>query len=82
MLKLLGNHSQKQSREDIHSHYDIGNDFYNKWLDPTMTYSCAYFEHEEMTLEEAQIAKVLISWTNLIANLVAVYLTLDVVGEL
>ncbi len=58
MIKLLGNHSQKQSREDIHSHYDIGNDFYNKWLDPTMTYSCAYFEHEDMTLEEAQIAKV------------------------
>ncbi|RZI49088.1 SAM-dependent methyltransferase [Lactococcus kimchii] len=58
MVKLLGNHSQKQSRADIHSHYDIGNDFYKKWLDSTMTYSCAYFAHENMTLEEAQVAKV------------------------
>ncbi|AYG00956.1 SAM-dependent methyltransferase [Lactococcus allomyrinae] len=58
MKRLLGNHDQKESREDIHSHYDIGNDFYKKWLDPTMTYSCAYFEHEEMPLEDAQIAKV------------------------
>ena len=56
--KFMGNHSQKQSREDIHSHYDIGNDFYNKWLDSTMTYSCAYFERDDMSLEEAQIAKV------------------------
>ena len=58
IVELLGNHSQKQSKKDIHQHYDIGNDFYRKWLDPTMTYSCAYFENENMTLEQAQIAKV------------------------
>lgn len=58
LLKLMHGHSQKETREDIHSHYDIGNDFYKKWLDPTMTYSCAYFERDSMTLEEAQIAKV------------------------
>jgi cyclopropane-fatty-acyl-phospholipid synthase len=57
-LKLLHGHSQKETREDIHSHYDIGNDFYEKWLDKTMTYSCAYWEREDMTLEEAQMAKV------------------------
>ncbi|GBG97253.1 SAM-dependent methyltransferase [Lactococcus termiticola] len=56
--RLMGSHTQKDSREDIHSHYDIGNDFYKKWLDPTMTYSCAYFANDEMSLEEAQIAKV------------------------
>lgn len=56
--RLMGNHKRDQSRKDISSHYDIGNDFYKKWLDPTMTYSCAYFAREDMTLEEAQYAKV------------------------
>lgn len=51
-------HSEKASESDIQKHYDIGNDFYRLWLDKSMTYSCAYFEHEDMTLEEAQIAKV------------------------
>ena len=56
--RLMGSHDKKTSRADIHSHYDIGNDFYKKWLDPTMTYSCAYFENETMTLQEAQMAKI------------------------
>lgn len=52
-------HTEKQSEEDVQSHYDIGNDFYKLWLDPTMTYSCAYFENgNENDLEQAQIAKV------------------------
>lgn len=52
-------HTEKQSEEDVQSHYDIGNDFYKLWLDPTMTYSCAYFEDgNENDLEQAQIAKV------------------------
>ena len=34
-------HSEKVSKEDVQSHYDIGNEFYQMWLDPTMTYSCA-----------------------------------------
>lgn len=42
----------------IQSHYDRSNEFFRLWLDPTMTYSCAYFEREDMTLEEAQMAKV------------------------
>ncbi|MBB5887205.1 SAM-dependent methyltransferase [Lactovum miscens] len=57
-LKLMHGHSQKETREDIHSHYDIGNDFYKKWLDETMTYSCAYWSKDNMTLADAQIAKV------------------------
>jgi cyclopropane-fatty-acyl-phospholipid synthase len=45
------------SRENIHRHYDLGNDFYRLWLDPQMIYSCAYFAREDMTLAEAQLAK-------------------------
>jgi cyclopropane-fatty-acyl-phospholipid synthase len=41
----------------IASHYDRSNEFFRLWLDPSMTYSCAYFEREDMTLEEAQRAK-------------------------
>lgn len=51
-------HTKKQSKEDIHSHYDLGNEFYNLWLDDTLTYSCAYFKSPEDTLEQAQIQKV------------------------
>lgn len=50
-------HSEKESEKDIQSHYDIGNDFYQMWLDKSMTYSCAYFEHDDDTLEQAQINK-------------------------
>ncbi len=39
-------------------HYDLSDDFYRLFLDPTQTYSCAYFERDDMTLEEAQIAKI------------------------
>ncbi len=45
------------ARENIHRHYDIGNDFYQLWLDPQMIYSCAYFARDDMTLAEAQLAK-------------------------
>ncbi len=51
-------HSERASKEDIHSHYDIGNDFYNLWLDDTLTYSCAYFKTPEDSLEVAQLNKV------------------------
>jgi cyclopropane-fatty-acyl-phospholipid synthase len=43
--------------EDVQSHYDLSDDFYRLFLDPTQTYSCAYFERDDMTLEEAQYAK-------------------------
>ncbi len=45
------------SRENIHHHYDIGNDFYRLWLDERMQYTCAYFSTPDATLEEAQTAK-------------------------
>src|SRR6195952_1976441 len=44
--------------EDVQAHYDLSNAFFQLFLDPTQTYSCAYFEREDMTLEEAQIAKI------------------------
>jgi len=47
----------KGSRRNIALHYDLGNDFYQRMLDPTMTYSCGIFAHEETTLEEASLAK-------------------------
>lgn len=46
------------SRSNIHHHYDIGNEFYKLWLDTeAMQYTCAYFPHAEVTLEQAQVAK-------------------------
>ncbi len=45
------------SRDNIHHHYDLGNDFYRLWLDDEMLYTCAYYASPSMTLEEAQIAK-------------------------
>jgi cyclopropane-fatty-acyl-phospholipid synthase len=43
--------------ENIHHHYDIGNDFYRLWLDEQMIYTCAYFPDAAATLEQAQVAK-------------------------
>ena len=47
----------KGSKENILAHYDLSNDFYKLWLDPTMTYSCAYFKDTNTTLEDASIEK-------------------------
>ena len=44
--------------EDVQAHYDLSDDFFELFLDPTRTYSCAYFERDDMTLKEAQIAKI------------------------
>ena len=45
------------SRENIHHHYDIGNEFYSLWLGETMAYTCAYYPTAAATLDEAQTAK-------------------------
>ena len=45
------------SRENIHHHYDIGNDFYSLWLGETMAYTCAYYPTPTSTLDAAQAAK-------------------------
>ena len=44
--------------EDVQAHYDLSDDFFRLFLDPSQTYSCAYFERDDMTLEEAQLAKI------------------------
>src|SRR4051794_28465985 len=44
--------------DDVQSHYDLSDDFYRLFLDETQTYSCAYFERDDMTLAEAQYAKI------------------------
>jgi cyclopropane-fatty-acyl-phospholipid synthase len=45
------------SRDNIHAHYDLGNTFYKLWLDPQLSYTCAYFPTPQTTLADAQIAK-------------------------
>jgi cyclopropane-fatty-acyl-phospholipid synthase len=45
------------SRDNIHRHYDLGNDFYSLWLGETMAYTCAYYPSAEATLDQAQAAK-------------------------
>jgi cyclopropane-fatty-acyl-phospholipid synthase len=47
----------RSARENVHDHYDLGNDFYRLWLDAGMLYTCAYFPTRDETLEEAQAAK-------------------------
>ncbi|MEZ5649774.1 MAG: cyclopropane-fatty-acyl-phospholipid synthase family protein [Burkholderiaceae bacterium] len=56
-LHALSRNSRRGSRRNIAAHYDIGNDFFAAFLDPTMMYSCALFERDDMSLEAAQIAK-------------------------
>ena len=56
MAQSTGKH--KPHFEDVQAHYDLSDDFFRLFLDPTQTYSCAYFERDDMTLEEAQLAKV------------------------
>jgi cyclopropane-fatty-acyl-phospholipid synthase len=54
---LLRPNSRRKSRDNISDHYDLGNDFFRLWLDPTMTYSAAYFEPHDLPLEQAQRMK-------------------------
>ena len=48
---------RQTDRRDVQAHYDLGNDFFELMLDPTMMYSCALFERDGLTLEEASTAK-------------------------
>jgi cyclopropane-fatty-acyl-phospholipid synthase len=50
----LRRNSRSGSKKNIHAHYDLGNQFYEKWLDPSMTYSSARHEHPGQPLGEAQ----------------------------
>ena len=49
--------SLKKSRENVQSHYDLSGELYDLFLDKDRQYSCAYFEHDGQSLEEAQLAK-------------------------
>ncbi|MEM7250596.1 MAG: cyclopropane-fatty-acyl-phospholipid synthase family protein [Pseudomonadota bacterium] len=49
--------SRRGSLKNIHHHYNLGNPFYELWLDPQMVYTCAYYPHPDATLEQAQTAK-------------------------
>ncbi|MCZ6577051.1 MAG: cyclopropane-fatty-acyl-phospholipid synthase, partial [Gammaproteobacteria bacterium] len=49
--------AQGSSRDNIHHHYDLSNNFYKLWLDKEMQYTCAYFPDPAMTLDAAQLAK-------------------------
>jgi cyclopropane-fatty-acyl-phospholipid synthase len=50
-------HSPLHALRNVHRHYDIGNDFYALWLDEQLLYTSAYFESPELSLEQAQVAK-------------------------
>jgi cyclopropane-fatty-acyl-phospholipid synthase len=53
----LNANSRFGSKRNIHAHYDLGNSFYERWLDPSMTYSSAYYETPDQPLEGAQRRK-------------------------
>jgi cyclopropane-fatty-acyl-phospholipid synthase len=57
MRHLLRPNSKNTARRNIAEHYDLGNDFYQLWLDPTMTYSSARWKTPDQSLEDAQIEK-------------------------
>src|SRR5579875_2645939 len=61
MTSVAGGQAKTGLRPDfdnVQAHYDLSDEFFRLFLDPTQTYSCAYFESEDMTLEQAQIAKI------------------------
>jgi cyclopropane-fatty-acyl-phospholipid synthase len=55
--RALSINSLRRAQDNVHHHYDLGNDFYKLWLDQNLVYTCAYFPTQESTLEDAQIAK-------------------------
>jgi len=56
-LRWLARNTPRRSRRQVAAHYDLGNELFSLFLDPTMMYSCAIFEHPQATLEEASLAK-------------------------
>lgn len=55
---IFTSNSKKNQKDEVSSHYDIGNDFYRLWLDDTLSYSCGYFKNPNDTLYDAQVNKV------------------------
>jgi cyclopropane-fatty-acyl-phospholipid synthase len=56
-MHALNSNSRRGSRRNIYAHYDLGNAFYSRWLDETMTYSSARYEHPGQSLSDAQTHK-------------------------
>ena len=56
-LAFARRNSLLHARHNVHHHYDLGNPFYQLWLDRELIYTCAYFAEPEMSLEDAQVAK-------------------------
>ena len=57
-LAKSASQTRGSDKKEVQFHYDISNDFFKLWQDPSQTYSCAYFEKDDYTLEQAQLAKV------------------------
>ncbi len=57
VFQWLSRNTISGSRRNISAHYDLGNGFFELFLDPTMMYSCAYYKDAESSLEEAAVAK-------------------------
>jgi cyclopropane-fatty-acyl-phospholipid synthase len=56
-LHVASPNTLRVSRQNVHYHYDIGNDFYQLWLDRELVYTCALFPSGDASLEDAQVAK-------------------------
>ena len=54
---FLNRNDRQGAKKNIQAHYDLGNEFYRLWLDPSLTYSSAIFQNPQQTLHEAQMAK-------------------------
>ena len=55
--KTAASTKKRQSVDEVRAHYDLSNEFFQLFTDPSVTYSCAYFPRDDMTMEEAQMAK-------------------------
>ena len=58
VASVLRRVSIEKQKKDVRHHYDISNDFFALWLDPTLSYSCAYFRSPSDSLEKAQLQKI------------------------
>ena len=57
-LSKSASETRGSDKQEVQFHYDISNEFFRLWQDPNQVYSCAYFEKDDYTLEQAQMAKI------------------------
>src|SRR6195952_2390417 len=57
-LSKSASQTRGSDKKEVQFHYDISNEFFKLWQDPNQVYSCAYFEEDDYTLEQAQMAKI------------------------